>query len=59
MIDDAPKLDQPEANRLYRSYLATCRRLGATTVSRERAEKLIAAWAAIVAASLPVPPITH
>jgi hypothetical protein len=26
--DDVPELDQPDADRVYRNYLVTCRRLG-------------------------------
>ena len=42
--NDAPELDQPNADRVYRNYLATCRRLGVTGVPRERAKALIAEW---------------
>lgn len=44
--DDVPELDLPDANRVYRNYLETCRRNGVKPVPRERAQELIAEWAA-------------
>ena len=39
MLDDAdkesPALDPPDPGRVYRNYLATCRRLGVKPVPRE------------------------
>ena len=52
-------MEQPDPERLYRNYLVTCKRLGVTAVPRERADKLIAEWAAEIAAGLSVPPATH
>ena len=57
--NDAPKLDQPDPERLYRNYLVTCKRLGVTAVPRERADKLIAEWAAAIAAGRALRPIKH
>ena len=56
--DDIPELDQPDADRVYRNYLITCRRLGVTAVPRERARKLIEEWTDTLARG-GVPPITH
>jgi hypothetical protein len=46
MIDDDGALvipfDPPDADRVYRNYLETCRRAGVKAVSRERAQGLIA-----------------
>ena len=57
--NDAPKLDQPDPERLYRNYLVTCKRLGVTAVPRERAQELIREWSDAIAAGRSVPPITH
>jgi len=51
--------DLPDADRVYRNYLATCRRLGINPVPRERAEGLIAEWSAEIVAGRSVPPISH
>ena len=57
--NDAPELDQPDPERLYRNYLVTCKRLGVTAVPRERAQDLIREWSDAIAAGRSVPPITH
>jgi hypothetical protein len=57
--DDAPELDLPDADRIYRNYLETCRRLGVEPTLRERAETLFAEWSAAIAADLSGPPIRH
>ena len=41
---DAPAFDPPDADRVYRTYVETCKRLGVEPVPRDRAQKLIAEW---------------
>ena len=63
MLDDADKKSlqcaPPDAERVNRNYVETCRRLGFEPVSRDRAQGLIAEWSEAIAASRSVPPITH
>jgi len=55
--DDVPELDQPDTERVYRSYCETCRRHG-VPVRRDRADALIEEWTATIARG-GVPPFTH
>jgi hypothetical protein len=41
---DISDLDPPDAERVYRNYLETCRRAGVEPVSRDRAQGLMAEW---------------
>jgi hypothetical protein len=41
---DAPELDPPDAESVYRNYVETCRRLGVEPVPRDRAQDLMAEW---------------
>ena len=41
---DAPGLDPPDPEGVYRNYLRTCKKLGVRPVSRERARDLIREW---------------
>ena len=63
MLDDAdkdtPEFDPPDAERVYRNYVETCRRLGVEPVPRERAQDLIAEWSDAIAAGRSVPPTMH
>ena len=47
MRDDAspvPELDPPDPERIYRNYVAQCRRMGVTPAPRDRAKALIREW---------------
>ena len=57
--DDAPKLDQPDPERLYHNYLVTCAMHNVEPLSREPARKLTQEWTDTIAASRSVPPTTH
>ena len=63
MLDDAdnnaPAVDPLDADRVYRNYPVTCRRLTVKPVPRERARKLIQEWTDTLAASRSVPPTQH
>ncbi len=57
--DDAPGIDPPDPDNVYRGYLRTCKKLGVKPVPRERARKLIKEWTDTIAAARSVPPIKH
>lgn len=42
--DDAPEVDLPDPDQVYRNYVESCRRCGVKPVSRERAQGLIEEW---------------
>ena len=46
--DDAAELDPPDADRVYRNYLETCRRLGVEPVPREGAFGLMQEWGEVL-----------
>ena len=50
MRDAAPKMDPPDPERVYRNYVAQCRRLGVTPTPRDRAKALIREWTDALAA---------
>ncbi len=54
-----PELDPPDPERVYRNYVAQCRRMGITPTPRDRARKLIEEWMDALAAGLWVPPPKH
>ena len=56
--NDAPSLEQPDPDRVYRNYLEACRRRGVEPVPRERAAELMAESTEVIERSL-IPPITH
>ena len=43
-----PAFDPPDAERVYRNYLETCRRSGVEPVPREQALGLIAEWSEVL-----------
>ena len=50
--DDKDRTDlSPNQARVYRDYLLTCRRLGMTPMSPERAKVLLQEWADSLAAN--------
>ena len=58
--DDARESNPPDPERVYRNYVAQCRRLGVTPTPRDRARKLIKDWTdALAAAARAVPPKKH
>jgi len=61
MLDDADNeslADPPNPARIYRDYLLTCRRMGITPTSPERARALLKEWMESIAAGRTVPPTT-
>jgi hypothetical protein len=46
-----PDIDAPNPARVYRNYLLTCRRMGITPTSPERAKVLLKEWADSIAVS--------
>ena len=56
---DAPAFDLPDLERVYRNYLATCRRLGVKPTPRDRAKALIEEWADTLAVGRSDPATTH
>ncbi len=40
----APELDRPDPERVYRNYVAQCRRMGVTPTPRDQALGLIQEW---------------
>ena len=60
MSDDKDPPDlSPDQARVYRDYLLTCRRLGISPVSPERAKVLLKEWADSIAAQRTSAPFTH
>lgn len=58
MPADAPELDPPDPDRVYRNYVESCRRFGVEPVPYERARELVAEWAKAIADSA-APPTKH
>ena len=57
---DAPDADDlPDPERVYRNYVAQCRRKGITPTPRDRARKLIQDWTDALAARRTDPPTKH
>jgi hypothetical protein len=56
---DAPEFDPPDADRVYRNYVETCRRLGIEPVLRGQAQALMAEWSDALAGRRLIPPKTH
>ena len=58
MRNAAPKMDPPDPERVFRNYVAQCRRLGIKPVQRERAKAAIQEWADALAAARAAPAVT-
>jgi hypothetical protein len=56
---DLPEFNAPDVERVYRNYLATCRRLGIKPVLRGHARELMAEWSVALAGRRSAPPNTH
>jgi hypothetical protein len=62
MLDDADNeslADPPNPARVYRDYLLTCRRMGITPTSSERARALLKEWMESFAAGRTDPPTSQ
>jgi hypothetical protein len=57
--DDVSDFDLPDPDRVYRSCVETCRRLGFELVPRNRAQESIAEWTDAIAAGVSAPPTKH
>lgn len=55
--NDAPAFDPPDAERVYRNYVETYRRIGVEPVPRDRAQALMVGWSAVLAARHIQPPL--
>jgi hypothetical protein len=56
---ESPAIDTPDRDRVYRSYVEDCRRLGIEPVSPDRAQDLMEEWSEALAGPRLVPPNTH